>query len=119
MAAKSTRGVWKGRVWHPHTKADDIVTALRAAGHWVERLHSGCTSPNGRQMVDLGSRGLPQVWLPALNMFFIVSADNTLMGVNHGEWYARALAAGMKVAIIGDSAQALERINQWQTPTNS
>jgi hypothetical protein len=94
--------------------ADKAIGLLREKDFWVERIHSGALR-NGRSWYDLGSKGLPNVWLPDFNAYLFVTSRLTPF---QAAWFSKALAAGIKVAVAPTIEAALEQANQWKNSTS-
>ncbi len=93
------------------TLADKAVEELRNKGFWAERIVSGVVRC-GRGFVDLGSRGLPNVFLPDQNVFLYVTTHLTEA---QSKWFARAVADHTKRVALASTVEEAVRIAEgWR-----
>lgn len=86
-----------------------IQDSLISAGVWVERIQSGTIRLGGR-FIHCASPGTPDLFLPALNLWFEVKTETGRLEASQIAWHARAKATGVRVVVVRSVREALAAV---------
>lgn len=88
-----------------------IVKALKVARVWVIRTQS--KGRTGKRSIGTGEPGMPDLYLPGLG-HLEVKAPGGKLSVEQVAWHARAARAGVRVATVTTTLEALQQVSLWQ-----
>lgn len=99
-----------------------IVKALRLHGHTVMRIQTGkVLAKRGKHehWMQLAEPGTPDLHLPFVPCWLEVKlpsaiAPQSKLSDAQRRWHARALEAGVRVAVVRSAGEAIQQVEAWQ-----